>query len=121
MGTAFLSCPEAGTDPDRRALLKHAADTDTMVTDAYSGRAARARRSFYAEAMRPHAGAFAAYGQMYGFTEPLMEAFAGIDQQALSFHLYGQAAALNRELPAAQLVEVLTAEARAVWDRMARR
>ena len=43
MGTAFLSCPEAGTDQVRRAMLRTAKDTDTMMTDAFSGRAARAR------------------------------------------------------------------------------
>ena len=42
MGTAFLSCPEAGTDAPRRARLRRATDSDTMVTDAFSGLSARA-------------------------------------------------------------------------------
>ncbi len=45
VGTGFLSCREAGTDTVRRDLLKSATDTDTMVTDAFSGRSARARRT----------------------------------------------------------------------------
>lgn len=120
MGTAFLSCPECGTDENRRMLLTTAEDTDTQVTDAFSGRAARARRSTYAEEMRPHAGRFAAYGQMYGFTEPLMARFDALDPAALSFHLYGQAAALNRAIPAGELVATLAAEAQAVLQRMGR-
>ncbi len=45
MGTAFLASPEAGTDAPRRSLLRKATDADTVVTDAFSGRVARAARS----------------------------------------------------------------------------
>jgi nitronate monooxygenase len=48
IGNGFLSCPEAGTDEPRRALLRRARDTDTMVTDAFFGRPARAMRSRFA-------------------------------------------------------------------------
>jgi nitronate monooxygenase len=34
IGTGFLTCHEAGTDAQRRALLRSATDMDTMVTDA---------------------------------------------------------------------------------------
>ena len=43
IGTGFLACPEAATDPVRRALLRRACDSDTVVTEAISGRSARAR------------------------------------------------------------------------------
>lgn len=104
MGTAFLACPEAGTDDRRRALLAKASDTDTMVTDAYSGRAARAMRSRYAEDMAALAGRLAPYPEMYRFSGPLEDADGGA---LASFHLYGQAAALSRAIPAARLVEDL--------------
>lgn len=113
MGTAFLSCPEAATDARRRALLRQAADTDTMVTDAVSGRQARAVRSRYAEAMAPFAGQMAAYPDMYAFSGPLEEASAGRDEEVASFHLYGQAGGLNREMPAGDLLRVLVREAAA--------
>ena len=56
IGTAFLSTPEAATDDARRDLLRRAADTDTMMTDSYSGRAARAVRSRFAEEMETRRG-----------------------------------------------------------------
>lgn len=115
MGTAFLSCPEAGTDAPRRALLTHATETDTMVTDAVSGRAARAYRSAYAEAMEESRMSLPAFRQMYGLTDPLLD--AGQDEIA-SFHLYGQAARLNRALPAADLVRCLVGEARQSFARV---
>ncbi len=116
MGTAFLSCPEAGTDARRRALLSRATETDTMVTDAVSGRAARAVRSAYAVAMAADQGPLPAFQQMYALTDPMLD--AGQDDIA-SFHLYGQAARLNRALPAADLVSCLVEEARTCFARLA--
>lgn len=115
MGTAFLSCPEAGTDPARRAFLARATETDTMVTAAVSGRAARARRSDYAEAMAAIREPLPAFLQMYGLTDPLLD--AGQDEIA-SFHLYGQAARLNRVLPAADLLQLLVTETEAAFARL---
>ncbi len=111
MGTAFLSCPEAGTDPARRALLSRAADTDTMLTDAFSGRAARAVRSPYAMAMADLAGQLAPYPQMYDVSGPLEAAGPDSEHPFASFHLYGQAAALNRAMPAGDLVAWLVKDA----------
>lgn len=56
MGTALLRCPEAATDPASRARLRQATDRDTLMTDAVSGRSARAMRSRYGEEMAgvPH-------------------------------------------------------------------
>jgi nitronate monooxygenase len=112
MGTAFLSCPEAGTDPARRTLLARATETDTMMTDAVSGRSARAYRSAYATAMEATREPLPAFLQLYGLTDPMLE--VGQDDVA-SFHLYGQAARLNRPLPATDLMRLLVAEARAVF------
>lgn len=115
MGTAFLSCPEAGTDPRRRALLARATEQDTMVTDAVSGRSARAVRSRYAETMEAAREPLPAFRQMYGLTGPLLD--AGRDEVA-SFHLYGQAARLNRAIPTAGLMRMLVDETEAAFARL---
>lgn len=116
IGTAFLSCPEAATDPARRARLAWAADTDTIMTDAVSGRAARAMRSRYTEEMEADRAPVADFGHMYALSGPILDAAA--DDREASFHLYGQAAALNREVPAADLVAELVEQARAVFRRL---
>ncbi len=105
MGSAFLHCPEASTDARRRQLIAMADGGDTVVTDAYSGRSARAYRSRFARDMMPFAGQFAGYGQMYDFTDRICDAGA---EDVASFHLYGQAAGLGRALPAAELVAELS-------------
>jgi nitronate monooxygenase len=109
IGTGFLSCPEAGTDQVRRSLIRSATDMDTMVTDAYSGRSARARRTRYALDMERSRMRLPDFPAMYVLSEPLSEA------KDLAFDLYGQAAALNRELPAAELMRLLVSEAANVF------
>ncbi|SFN58408.1 nitronate monooxygenase [Mesorhizobium sp. NFR06] len=115
IGTGFLSCDEAGTDGPRRALIRSATDMDTMVTDAFSGRAARAKRTRYALEMEQSRTQLPDFPQMIVLSAPLSNADARGD---FAFHLYGQAAALNRELPAGQLVRTLVAETGEVFDAL---
>jgi len=115
IGTGFLSCDEAGTDGPRRALIRSATDMDTMVTDAFSGRAARAKRTRYALEMEESRSRLPDFPQMFALSAPLSDADAKGD---FAFHLYGQAAALNRELPAAQLMRTLVAEAGGIFDAL---
>jgi nitronate monooxygenase len=107
MGTAFLSCPEAGTDEARRAMLRKAKDTDTMMTDAFSGRAARAFRTRYALAMMKQREPLLEFPLLHDLTDPLAK--AANESQDFVFHLYGQSAALCRETPASDLVSQLVA------------
>ncbi len=118
MGTAFLACPETATGAAWRARLRRATDRDTIVTDAISGRAARAARSRLAEEMGRSREDLPAFLQMYALSDPLLAA-AGDDEA--SFHLYGQAAALGREMPAGELVALLVAETQAAFVRTAGR
>ncbi|MDX8519651.1 NAD(P)H-dependent flavin oxidoreductase [Mesorhizobium dulcispinae] len=116
IGTGFLSCDEAGTDAPRRALIRAATDMDTMVTDAFSGRAARAKRTRYALEMEESRMPLPDFPQMYALTAPLGDAdHAKAD---FAFHLYGQAAALNRELPAGELMRTLVAEAKEIFGML---
>ncbi len=116
MGTAFLSCDEAGTDAARRALLRKAADTDTMVTDAISGRSARTFRSRYAEDMERNRQRLPDFPSLYDLTDPL----TGAGQtDVANFHLYGQAAALNVECPAVERVAQLVQETLDTLRRLA--
>ena len=117
IGTGFLSCPEAGTDEPRRALLRKARDTDTMVTDAFSGLSARAMRSRFAEEMENPREPLPEFRQMYALSDPLLEVAAAHE---VSFHLYGQAATLNRELPAADLLRRLIDETAEVFGKLSK-
>jgi nitronate monooxygenase len=119
LGTSFLSCREAGTDPRRRALLKSASDTDTMVTDAFSGRSARAWRTRYAAEMERRRMRLPDFPAMYVLSGPLSEAERLTESDDFAFHLFGQAAALNRDLPAAELMRLFVCEAQTALRTLA--
>ncbi len=76
IGTGFLSAPEAATDPRRRELLREAADQDTIVTNAISGRPARAARSTFAKAMSVAGTDWPDFPRLYDMTSPLLRASA---------------------------------------------
>jgi nitronate monooxygenase len=107
LGTAFMLAPEAGTaDAHRRAL---AGDAPTVLTRAFTGRPARGIENRF---IREHEQAAPlGYPEVNYLTAPLRAAAreAG-DPDGL--HLWaGQAYALTRALPAAQLVRELAAQA----------
>lgn len=106
LGTAFLRCPEAGTDPARRARLADAADTDTMVTAVVSGRSNRVTGSTWALWLNERAAAHLPFPLQYELSGPLSAAAGETD----GVHQYGQAAALARELPARDLMAALITE-----------
>lgn len=110
MGTAFLSCPEANISDAYREELRRARDDDTRLTRAFSGRPARAKNNRYIEAMAENRTPLPDFPTMYGFSGPLMQASANTGNPDFQFILYGQAAALNRELPAADLMARLIDE-----------
>ena len=113
MGTAFLACPEANVDDAYRAALDTARDDDTRLTRAFSGRPARARNNRYIETMARQREPLPDYPAMYGFSEPLQSACDAGRASGFEFWLYGQSAAMNRKLPAAELVALLVDETRA--------
>lgn len=117
IGTALLLCPEAGTAPVYRAALRGGAPTG--LTRAFTGRRARGiRNAFMAE---HDAFAPAAYPELHQLTSPLRAA-ARAAGDADGINLWaGQAYPLIRELPAADVVRTLAAEAVAAVERTQRR
>lgn len=109
MGTAFLSCPEVNVSDAHLEAIRHSRDDDTRLTKAFSGRPARARQNNYIESMAAHRLPLPDFPTMYTLSDPLRE--ASNDTLDYRFLLYGQAAALNREMPAAELVQTLVTEA----------
>jgi nitronate monooxygenase len=113
IGTAFLRCPEAATPAGHRAALAAAQDSDTHLTAAYSGRPARARRSAFGAALQHGCGA------PYPLPRPLTQALGRADPDA-AFWLYGQAAALARDAPAAAVMAGLIDGTRAALAALGR-
>ncbi|MDN4055426.1 nitronate monooxygenase [Massilia sp. YIM B02763] len=111
LGTAFIPCPESSATSHHRALLA-AGDTNiTAVTDAISGRPARGlvNRQFsdVGAASRPPVPD---YPIAYDAAKALNAAAAKNGNQDYSVNWAGQAFALARAMPAAELVATLVRE-----------
>jgi nitronate monooxygenase len=109
LGTAFMLCPEAGTSPPHRAALQSPAARRTVITRAFSGRAARGIANRFTELF---AGVEAApFPQQQELTAELRAAATRQARTDLMQLWAGQGAPLIRALPAAELVRTLVAEA----------
>ena len=105
-GTAFLACPEAGTAEVHRHALTHR--EGTTVTRAFTGRSARALVTTWTQRFGPASPA--AYPHVHHLTAPL-RAHGKATGEAELVHLWaGTGHAQVRELPAAELARLLTAE-----------
>ena len=117
MGTAFLHCPEAPTDPVHRAALTSSPSDGTVVTNIWTGRPAR---TVVNRAIR-ELGAISAAAPPFPYAangmRPLRAGSEATGSADFAPLYAGQAARLGRELPAGELVRTLAAEA---LDRLGR-
>jgi len=108
LGTAFLRCPESGTSAVHRAALTGGGSSRTALTRAFSGRWARGLCNRF---MIEHPGAPPAYPEINNATAPMRRA-AGEAGDPDRVNLWaGTGFARCGELPAAELVARLVADA----------
>jgi nitronate monooxygenase len=108
LGTAFLRCPEAGTSAPYRAALETARDVDTVITKAFSGRAARGIRNALSEALADVQ--VPAYPVMNKLTRELRRRAAAAGDSSMLSLWAGHGVAQGRALPARDLLVALVAE-----------
>ncbi|HEX8574355.1 MAG TPA: nitronate monooxygenase [Allosphingosinicella sp.] len=116
LGTAFLTCPEAGTPPPYRRALLDSGEDSTRITAAFSGRPARGIENRF---LRDMAGAeILPFPYQNALTRPLRTRAAELDRADLLSLWAGQGLRLARQLPAAELVRTLVAESQAALARL---
>jgi len=109
LGTAFMTCPEAGTPPAHREALLSPSARRTVVTRAFSGRPARGIRNRFSDAFeRLEAAPFPQHQRLTAEIRAAATAQKRVDLMQL---WAGQGAPLVRSMPAAALVETLAREA----------
>ena len=107
VGTAFMRCPEAGTSPAHREAL--ATPTRTRLTRAFTGRQARGIVNRF---LREHStDAPTAYPEIHHVTAPLRAAARATNDPDVLNLWAGQTHELAAELPAAEVVTTMAAEA----------
>lgn len=114
MGTAFLTCPESAAHEIYRRALINASDDETRLTAAFSGKMARGLDNRYIRDMTDKDDMFPDFPINNTLTGPLRKASAEAGKEDFMSLWSGQAAALSKSLPAAELVDTLVKETEAV-------
>src|SRR5437588_6653847 len=111
LGTAYLWCPEAKISAPHRAALKSARDDGTALTNLMTGRPARGFVNRIMRELGPMSDAAPEFPLAAGALAPLRAKAEAQSSGDFSPMWAGQAAALGRALPAAELTKKLAAEA----------
>jgi nitronate monooxygenase len=117
LGTAYLFCPEATISSVYREALRKANDDATALTNVFTGRPARGLTNRLIREVGPLSDIAPAFPLASGPVLPLRSKAEATGSGDFSPLWAGQAAALGRELPAAELTKRLAGEARAMFAR----
>jgi nitronate monooxygenase len=119
MGTAFLACPEAGVSPLHREALRNARPEDTVLSNVFTGGAARVLLNRFVRETGPIADVVPEFPTAGVHNRQLRvhaEAAGRTDFTAL---WSGQAARLGRALPAGEVTKQLAQETLDTFARLA--
>jgi nitronate monooxygenase len=111
LGTAYLMCPETQMHPLHRKALSEISDHATVVTKLFSGRPARAIRNHLTEGLHGLEGVAAPFPAQRGMVAPLIAASGKANRAEFMQMWSGQAAALAKPQPAAEMTARLMREA----------
>lgn len=111
VGTAYLQCPEARTSAPYRAALACARDDSTAVTNLMTGRPARGIVNRVMRELGPMSDAVPQFPLAAGALTPLRAKAEASGSGEFSPFWAGQAGALARAVPAADLTRALASEA----------
>lgn len=111
LGTAFILCPESSADAAYRENLRSTRSGETRLTPVISGRPARG----IVNRLMEHGEAASSppppdYPVAYDLAKQLHAAAAKTGNSDFAAHWAGQGAPLAREMPAAQLMQLLVSE-----------
>ncbi|WP_010632522.1 NAD(P)H-dependent flavin oxidoreductase [Sporolactobacillus vineae] len=110
MGTAFLTCLESGISEWQKKLLLNHAETDTVVTAAFSGKPARGIRNEFVKRFDPFAHLFPVYPIQNQLTQDIRKK-AGKEKNPDWLSMWaGQGVGMSKECSAAELMEQIIME-----------
>lgn len=110
MGTAFLACDEAGTNPGVKEALLHATEDQTIITRAFSGRPARGIRNQFIEEWNKSELKPMSFPWHNTLTRPMRRAAAAANNADFQSAWAGQGLRLLRKGSAAAIMSQLRSE-----------
>ena len=117
LGTAYLFCPEAKISPAHRRALHTARESDTALTNLFTGRPARGISTRIMRELGPISALAPAFPLAGGALAPIRAISEPQGNSDFSNLWSGQALRLGVELPAEQLTRKLADEALALIGR----
>ncbi len=114
MGTAFLACPENNIPEVYRQTVLNAQGKDTVITEVFSGRPARAIHNRFIREMEPHRDKVLPFPAQMSIGRVLRQASAEQSNPDFVSMWAGQGVTLAEALPARELIEKLVKECQAV-------
>ncbi|MGH8381711.1 NAD(P)H-dependent flavin oxidoreductase [Pseudomonas sp.] len=117
LGTAYLLCPEAKVSAAHRQALRTAKDSDTALTNLFTGRPARGITTRIMRELGPISDLAPRFPLAGGALMPLRAISEPVGNSDFSNFWSGQAARLARALPAGELTRSLAEKALAQLRR----
>ena len=117
LGTAFLPSPESGAPRVHKDSILAAREDTTLITEKFSGKPARGLANRFMREMRD--APQLVFPAQHALTTKLRQASAKAGNPDFVSMWAGQAVALSRALPAADLVAALESETLECLDRLA--
>jgi nitronate monooxygenase len=121
MGTAFLACEESGAHPEFKRAVLEAAEDETAITRAFSGRAARGLKNRFLNEMGEHEEKLPPFPIQNALTKDVRAAAQRQDRPEFMSLWAGQAVRLAHPTKAAELVGSVVEEAEIVLRNLAQR
>lgn len=119
LGTAFIPCLESGASREHKESILSSKEDATLVTEKFTGKPARAISNRFIREMHERAAPHLVFPVQRILTGKLRAAVPKAANPDFATLYAGQAAALSRALPAANLVAALEAETLEALDRLA--
>ncbi|MEH2173918.1 NAD(P)H-dependent flavin oxidoreductase [Nostoc sp.] len=114
MGTAFLACPENNIPEVYRQAVLNSKDEDTVITEVFSGRPARAIRNRFIREMENHKDKVLPFPAQMSIGRVLRQTSAQQSSPDFVSMWAGQGVGLAEALPAGELIQKMIQEFLAV-------
>jgi len=111
IGTAYLLCPECGLKPIQRETVRAGHDDSTALINVFTGKPARGKFNRLARELGPIDSEVPDYPFPALALAPLRMKAEAESLAEFAYVLFGQSAALARDIPAGDLTKALAADA----------
>lgn len=118
IGTAFLTATESGAHPAYKTAVSSAKAEDTVLTAGFSGKLARGLANDFTRMFAAADVCPLPYPIQNQLTKPLRQLAQHRGDTDFMSLWAGQSARMSRQLPAAEIVQLLCAEIDCVFNRM---